>query len=283
MFITSQPNISRRLAMSISGTCVSIGKENFSKLFMHPSVERIKPSISVSLYCIFICAAIANVGYRRGLGFVKAPYSSALQVPYSQLYTPLHEVFSIMITAITREIKSVRMKVLFKCFIIYSNQLTTEDNKPKTNSNNREVILALISAELLMKSILFADGIMSHIVSSKNNVFKIRIYGKKEISYCVYRSGNFSHGKTLKEAIESLRYKASIRNTEEFKDWKLSDIKTTEELISAYRSITGACEFGVRNFCQSMSIGKKYAVREIVTLTSGSYGHEAFKNFGWSK
>ena len=168
-------------------------------------------------------------------------------------------------------------------FDCYNNQLTTEDNKPKTNSNNREVILALISAELLMKSILFADGIMSHIVSSKNNVFKIRIYGKKEISYCVYRSGNFSHGKTLKEAIESLRYKASIRNTEEFKDWKLSDIKTTEEIISAYRSITGACESGVRNFCQSMSLGKKYAVREIVTLTSGSYGHEAFKNFGWSK
>ena len=161
------------------------------------------------------------------------------------------------------------------------NQLTTLVGAPKTYVKNAESLKDLISAKLLMKGILFADGIMAHIVSSKNNVFKISIYGKKEISYCVYRDGNFSHGKTLKEAIESLRYKASIRDVEEFKSWKLSDIKSLDELISAYRSITGACESGVRGFCEPLKLQNKLSVDEVINLTSGRYGHEQFRKFGW--
>jgi len=145
--------------------------------------------------------------------------------------------------------------------------------------NHHESIKDLISAKLLMRGILFADGIMAHVISSKNNVYKIRIFGKKEISYCVYRNGNFSHGKTVKEAIESLRYKASIRDTSEFKSWKKKEVRNIEELISAYRSITGACEQGVKMFCESLKLEDKYSIEVVIELTKGKYGHEQFKNF----
>jgi hypothetical protein len=163
----------------------------------------------------------------------------------------------------------------------YSINTKTRIERLRTN-NHQESIRNLIAATLLAKNILFADGIMSHIISSKNNVFKIRVYGKKEISYCVYRDGNFSHGKTVKEAIESLRYKVSTRNMEEFKSWRLTDIKTVEELISAYRSITGACSSGVRGFCESITLKDKMSVAEVLSITSGKYGHEIFKNFEWA-
>ena len=166
---------------------------------------------------------------------------------------------------------------------VYNNAPLTKFKDIERPLNNKEATLDLISAKLRMKGILFADGIMSHIISEKNNVFKIRIYGKKELSYCVYRNGNFSHGKTVKEAIESLRYKASIKDVSEFKTWKLDDVKSLNEVISAYRSITGACEDGVRNFCQGIEIKNKYKLSEIVEITCGKYGHDEFKNFEWSK
>ena len=132
---------------------------------------------------------------------------------------------------------------------------------------------------LYTKGILWADGIMSHIVSEKNEVFKVRILGASKDSYVVYRNGFFSHGNTIKEAKESLAYKISDRDTGEYLDWKLDKEYTRVELVQAYRKITGACEAGVRGFIKSNNVPSKATLREAFKITKGAYGSDEFERF----
>jgi hypothetical protein len=61
---------------------------------------------------------------------------------------------------------------------------------------------------------------------------------------------------------------------------KLTDTVTKEDAIKMYRAITGACEFGTKNFVQSLAKTKnKYKISEIIDLTKNQYGNEQFKNF----
>ncbi len=136
-----------------------------------------------------------------------------------------------------------------------------------------------IQAILYTKGYLLADGILSHIVKERNNVFTIRHIGSDKVSYCVYKDGNFSHGVTIKEAIESLRYKLATRNVEDFKQWKLNEKKSLEELIVAYRSITGACSEGVRNFCNKIELEKIQTIQDVINVSKGHYGSEKFASF----
>ena len=55
------------------------------------------------------------------------------------------------------------------------------------------------------KGFTIADGILAKIISTKDTVKKIIIWGKKETSYLVTdNEGNYAHGKTIKEAREDL-------------------------------------------------------------------------------
>jgi hypothetical protein len=89
----------------------------------------------------------------------------------------------------------------------------------------------------------------------------------------------FSHGETIEKAIEGLRYKLSDRDTSKYKKWKKSDSKPIEEIIQAYRAITGACEFGVKQFCESKKLKQKYKISEVIKITSGAYGNKRFAEF----
>ena len=67
-----------------------------------------------------------------------------------------------------------------------------------------------------------------------------------------------------------------------YKDLSLDDELTFEEAIAAYRTITGACSAGTRNYIENRlptPHKEKYTVREIIKLTSGEYGGETFKKF----
>ena len=174
-------------------------------------------------------------------------------------------------------------------FSCQNNQLTSLVGAPISNLNkknyqHKESVASLISAKLLVKGILLADNIMSKIISRRSNVFKIRIYGSSNYSYCIYSDGSFSHGKTIKEARESLLYKQSVRDISEFKEWDLTTPRSVADLIASYRSITGACSSGVQDFCKSINLNmeKKYSVSEIIRLTDGKYGQDYFKNFEWA-
>ena len=52
-----------------------------------------------------------------------------------------------------------------------------------------------------------------------------------------------------------------------------------EDAIQAYRAITGACEFGVKSFCESIKVPKTVTVSEVITLTQGKYGSDKFAAF----
>jgi len=107
----------------------------------------------------------------------------------------------------------------------------------------------------------------------------VKVEGKLEFSFIVQKAEVYSHGKTIKEAKESLKYKISSRDTSEFKKWKLDTTVTQQKMILAYRVITGACEFGVRSFCEGKKIPKKITVKDAIKLTTGQYGSEAFAGF----
>ena len=129
------------------------------------------------------------------------------------------------------------------------------------------------------------DGIYCNFINIKGNYAKIFVLDIYNADNCKVRylakdgSGNFAHGDTLREARESLVYKLTDRDVGIYKDWKLTDVKTKAELIQAYRAITGACEFGTRQFCQSVKLPDKATVAEAIELTKGKYGNKEFAEF----
>jgi hypothetical protein len=133
------------------------------------------------------------------------------------------------------------------------------------------------------KGLIKVDGILSWLISRKKAmnlvVFKVQIVGKPDASFVVQRNDRFSHGETIKEATESLRYKLSDRDTSRFKSWKLTTKVKVEDAIQAYRAITGACELGVKNFCESIKVPKNVTVKKVIELTKGQYGNEVFQKF----
>ena len=60
----------------------------------------------------------------------------------------------------------------------------------------------------------------------------------------------------------------------------MSSILSFEEAIECYRVITGACEFGTKNFIETFKVPQKdYSVNEIIELTQNQYGGKTFKEF----
>jgi hypothetical protein len=137
--------------------------------------------------------------------------------------------------------------------------------------------------EWLKQGYVHADGITKKLISQKKlgkiEVFEVEEFLERKSSYVVKRGDVFSHGETIEKAIESLRYKVTDRDTSKYKRWKPADVKPTDELIQAYRAITGACEFGVRQFCEGAKLKDKYKVSEVIKMTKGQYGGERFAGF----
>ena len=80
----------------------------------------------------------------------------------------------------------------------------------------------------------------------------------------------------LKEAKADLKFKRVSRDLDQFKG---KTKFTLEDAILAYRSITGACALGIKDFLANQKVKKSYTVKEIIELTRGHYGHEASATF----
>jgi len=135
---------------------------------------------------------------------------------------------------------------------------------------------------------IVADGILSEIMSEKKNkdltVYKVKNYGETETTYLIKQEtpeGDiYSHGQTLKNAKDSLIYKISSRDTSQYENLTVDDTVTFEEAIKMYRAITGACEFGVKSFVETLpEKKKKYKISEIIKITENQFGNEEFKKF----
>ncbi len=126
---------------------------------------------------------------------------------------------------------------------------------------------------------LFADGILSEIVSHHGNVWRVVVCGETEVSYVVSNGEAYSHGKTIKEARDGLIYKIGSRDTSKFKTWTLDRVVSKAEAIEAYRVITGACEAGVRQWVERHKTPDQVTVKEIIDLTKNAYGNKEFEMF----
>jgi len=175
-------------------------------------------------------------------------------------------------------------------FYCNSNQLTSLDGEPKKMESQAIASLRLsvkldIELSFLVRGFAFFDGIIEkiigHTIRGEFEIFKTQKIDSEKTGYVVLRGLESAHGETIKQAIESLQYKVSDRDTTEYLSWKLTDKKTRAELVVAYRKITGACEAGVKDFLARNKVGENVTIKEVIALTSNSYGHEQFKSFNW--
>lgn len=127
------------------------------------------------------------------------------------------------------------------------------------------------------------DNILSIIDSHHGNVYRTHQVGyDKELYIVTDGENNWAHGETLKEAKLDLIYKISDRDTSAYKNMSLDDVLTFEEAIIAYRTITGACSAGTRDFIEHRlpePRKKTYTIGEIIELTDNEYGSDKFKEF----
>ena len=133
------------------------------------------------------------------------------------------------------------------------------------------------------KEYIKVDGIFTKIISERGNVMRVQRIARSKVEYLITDGdGKWAHGATLKEAKDSLIYKITSRDTTKYKSWTLNTEITHAEAIEAYRTITGACAFGTRHFCETTLGDKKkdkYTVAEVIELTKGQYGADSFKAF----
>ena len=141
----------------------------------------------------------------------------------------------------------------------------------------------LVQQHFERQGYLFADEILQTIVSKKTAgpliIYKTKKIAKNEINFVVYDGKYYSHGETLEQAKNDLIFKRTSQDTSKFKEWKLTDKKPLSELIEAYRSITGACSIGTKDFCSNRDLKDEYTIAEAIKITAGAYNSDKFALF----
>ena len=110
-------------------------------------------------------------------------------------------------------------------------------------------------------------------------IYKTEKLGFKKdapIVYVCVQGKHSAHGETLKEAMEELTFKTADRNVDSYRNMSLDTVKPIEEWVVIYRIITGACQFGTREFLKAKKRKKKYTLSEVLEETKDSFGHDRF-------
>jgi hypothetical protein len=128
---------------------------------------------------------------------------------------------------------------------------------------------------------ILVDRIFTEVISKKSNVYLVKKINQDKQFYIVTDgNGKYAHGDTIQQAKEDLIYKITNKNKDNFKDLTLESVLSFEKAIEAYRVITGACSFGVKDFIQNSNIeSKDYSIKQMIELTQDKYGNETFKAF----
>ena len=170
-------------------------------------------------------------------------------------------------------------------YVSGSAKLDAPNIKLKNTKEAKKICSDALSLAFRIKGLIRIDGILSWILKEKTvkgfTVFQIKIVGKTTLSFCIKQGDKYAHGETIEQAKEDLKYKCADRDVSEFKKWRnnLDKKVSFEDAIAAYRTVTGACEFGVKEFVKSIEIPKRITPNIIIELTQGKYGHREFSNF----
>jgi hypothetical protein len=89
----------------------------------------------------------------------------------------------------------------------------------------------------------------------------------------------FAHGKSIRQSISDLLFKLSDRDTEKYKSIDLNEQIPIEQAIVMYRTITGACSYGVESFMENKKFSETISVNEIMDIVDNQYGSVEFKEF----
>ena len=184
----------------------------------------------------------------------------------------------------------VRSKATFDAPVLQTvggNVYVSENAKVKTPKLQKKnagsaainICRAALTAAMAFNGFVFEDGILARFVSAKGGVSKVQIVGQTTVSYIVRKDGHTAHGKTLAEARADLLLKIGNQDTTSYKSWNPKTEVSLEEMIVAYRTITGACGAGVSHFLSSKNYKGKLSVAFVIKETEGRYGHESFKGF----
>ena len=156
--------------------------------------------------------------------------------------------------------------------------LSAEGRKKISDARNRPITWKQDGREYIK-----VDGMFTVIDSHHGNVYRVHKLGCGKQLYLVTDGDNhWAHGDTLQEARADLIYKINDRDTSMYEGMTLDGTLTYEEAIAAYRTITGACSPGTRDYIANRlpkPHKEKYSISEIITLTNGEYGSEKFKEF----
>ena len=156
--------------------------------------------------------------------------------------------------------------------------LSAKDRKKISDAQNRPLTWKRDD-----KAYIKVDGMFTEVDSHHGNVYRVHKLGCGKQLYLVTDGDNhWAHGDTLQEARVDLIYKINDRDTSMYDGMTLDGTLTFEEAITAYRTITGACSPGTRDYINNRlpkPHKAKYTIREIISLTEGEYGSERFMKF----
>ena len=129
------------------------------------------------------------------------------------------------------------------------------------------------------------DGYLMEILSEKSKddykIYRCKYFNTEKFCYAVEEDNVFSHGDSVKEAIEDLIYKVSDRDTSKYESLAVDSTLTFEKTIKMYRTITGACSNGTKYFVENNKdkVKESYKISEIVYLTEGQFGNDKLVEF----
>ena len=160
------------------------------------------------------------------------------------------------------------------------NKLNSLAGAPKQNDSQVKWDLF---ASFMSQGYVYVDRILKRLLNVKvmSNViiYTVGTIGSDEVSFIAQSEHGFSHGVTVKEAINDLKFKITDRDVSEYKTWSLNTIASVDDFIVAYRKITGACEYGVREFVKNTVIYEPHTVQDVIYLTRGRFGNKVFEEF----
>jgi hypothetical protein len=128
---------------------------------------------------------------------------------------------------------------------------------------------------------IYCDNHLVHVSRKKEIGDYTYFIGKIKGINVISCDGYYAHCKSFKDGVRDIAFKKSKdRGADQYKKYTLDTVVTTEEAITMYRIITGACRLGTEAFVSGLrDVKEKYSIRDVIELTAGQYGAEVFKKF----